>query len=173
MASGSLAEIIFYSNIVRSFRIYFNSKIVHVMLSTEMCKHISIRTLHLGSGLWLWLVLSLQFLYLNILGYLGTTLTIERAASNGSFDPPEGYEDDKRRWWIVIWEKIWLLSFSEHLHMNSPIFHTNTHVQQFLKYIHVVLCSRWVWRLKKQDTSVVSTLSVLQNWLLIFQSNLK
>ena len=34
--------------------------------------------------------------YLNILGYLGTTLAIERAASNGSFDPPEGYEDDKR-----------------------------------------------------------------------------
>ena len=60
------------------------------MLSTEMCKHISIRTLHLGSGLWLWLDSPIPS-YLNILGYLGTTLAIERAASNGSFDPPEGW----------------------------------------------------------------------------------
>ena len=34
--------------------------------------------------------------HFGVLRQLGTTLAIERAASNGSFDPPEGYEDDKR-----------------------------------------------------------------------------
>ena len=90
--------------------------------------------------------------YLNILGYLGTTLAIERAASNGSFDPPEGWGWQKNvmnsylgKDLTFVFLKTFAYEFSNFSHK-----HTRTTVSQ----VHVVLCSRWAWRLKKYPFSV-------------------